>query len=334
MSKKIINFAICGAGMASVSHADAIKSIDNANLVGVYSKTLKSAEKMATEYNAKVYETYEQLLEDKEVDAVCICTPSGFHAKQVIAALEKGKHVVVEKPVAISKKDADKIAKAVEKSNCVLTVISQNRFTEDIRKVKELYDNNAFGKISLFNLYMKYWRDPEYYSKSDWRGTMDMDGGGALMNQGIHGVDLLLYIAGDVKLLCGKAKTMVHNIEAEDTAVAMIELENGALGTIEASTCAYPGFERRIEILGDKGCVILDNGSIEKLVLDGKEVCIDKKEMKISTASSPNKMGFKMHAAQLTDFIAAVNGEKEIEVGVNEGRKAVALIEDIYNFNK
>lgn len=334
MDKKNVKFGILGAGVIASFHADAINSLDNATLVGVYDKNSDGARSFSEKYNIKAYESYESMLFDDGIDAVCICTPSGFHAQQAIKALEYKKHVVLEKPMAFSGEDADKVAKAREESGKLLTVVSQLRFSDDIQKIRKLIAEGAFGEISLCDLYMKYWRSEQYYAQSTWRGTKALDGGGALMNQGIHGVDLLLYIAGDAKLLSAKCKTKYHDIEVEDTAVAFLEFENGAMGVIEASTCAYPGFERRLEIIGSKGCVILRENTIEKLICNG-EVLIDKKadSSAANTASDPTAMSCELHARQIKNFISAIFGEEKLLIDEKDGKKAVKMIEDIYNFS-
>jgi len=332
MSERI-KFGILGAGMISSFHADAIKSIEGAELVGVFDPKAENAADFSEKYDIKAYGTYEEMLSDDNIDAVCICTPSGFHMSGAIEALNHGKHVALEKPMALTSEDADKIAVAREKSGKLLTVISQLRFSDDIMKVKKLVEEGAFGTISFCDLYMKYWRSPEYFAGSTWKGTKAMDGGGALMNQGIHGVDLLLFIAGNAKLVHGKIKTMFHEIEVEDTAAALLEFENGAMGVIEASTCSFPGFERKIEIIGSTGSVIIKENDIEKMVLNG-EVVIDNTNAaaQSGTASNPSAMGYEMHARQLSNFISAIKGEEKLLIDEFEGKKAVKLIEDIYNY--
>ena len=164
----IISFAILGTGVAAEIHAKAINSLGNARLAGVFSTNDNDAKAFSEKYNTKRYKSYADLLGDDNIHAVCICTPSGLHADHAIDALNHGKHVVVEKPIALSEKDADRIAKAVSESGCILTVISQLRFSDDVKKVKELYDKNAFGKITNVSLYMKYWRSEEYYKTGGW----------------------------------------------------------------------------------------------------------------------------------------------------------------------
>ena len=185
----------------------------------------------------------------------------------------------------------------------------------------------------MCDLYMKYWRDPDYYKNSNWRGTKAVDGGAALINQGFHGVDLFLHLSGDAKVRASFAKASFHNIEAEDTAVSMLEFDSGAVGVIEASTCAYPGFGRRIEIIGTEGHLILTEATIEKLVV-GKETLIDKSSsISTTTSSDPMAMPYNNHIAQFNDFINAVINDTEPMVTAEESLKALRVIEDTYRLN-
>ena len=331
MNKQVLNFGILGCGMIADFHARAIRAIENAQLLGVADNNIASAERFSQKYGVAFYQSFEEMLADSRIDAVCICTPSGFHADNAIAALKAGKHVVVEKPIAISAADAEKVAAAAKESGRILTVVSQLRFAADVQRVKQLVEQNAFGKIVFCDLNMKYWRSPEYYAGSVWKGTKRFDGGGALMNQGIHGVDLILYIMGNAKITAAKTKTAFHNIEVEDTAVAMLEFENGAVGVIEASTCAYNGFERKIEILGTNGCAVLKENQLEKLIVNGQTVIDGSAQEVAGTASDPAAMDILGHKTQIRNFIGAILGEEALLIDANEGSRAVALIEEIYH---
>ena len=335
MKMNKINFVIIGTGMISFTHADAINSIERASLLGVFDKNEERAEEFAKKFSIKNYASYEDVLSDPSVDAVCICTPSGLHAEQAIDALNHGKNVVVEKPMALTKEDCDRVIETVKKTGKTLTVICQLRFSEDVQTLKKLYKEKAFGTVSLCDLYMKYWRESSYYEGSVWRGTKALDGGGALMNQGVHGVDLLLYITGGAKLVSARAKAAYHNIEVEDTGVALLEYENGAFGVIEGSTCAYPGFARSLEIHGSTGCAILKDGLLDKLIVNGEDITPDNsKKEKPASASNPAITDFALHKKQLENFIGAIRGEEELLIDANEGKRAVALIESIYKFSE
>lgn len=329
--RKMLNFGILGTGLAAGFHAEAIKKLDDARLVGVADADYGRAVDFAEKYGAKSYVDYDSMLKNDDIDIICICTPSGFHTEQAIQALRCKKHVALEKPMALNTADADRIIEEANKSSTKLTVVFQNRFLPDVQKAKEVVESGALGKLVFCDLSMKYWRDPEYYATSNWRGTLKHDGGGALINQGIHGVDMLLYIAGDAKVRFAEVKTSFHNIEAEDTAVAMLDFENGATGTLHASTCAYPGFNRRIEIIGTKGCIILSEGRIERLVI-GDETVIDGNVEKRGSSADHTIMDTSWHAAQLQNFINAIEGKAGLFVDGKEGRRALKLIEEVYAY--
>lgn len=329
-NKSPLTFAILGCGMAAGIHADAIQKIEGAKLKGIFDLSDKSRQSFSEKYNIIAYSSFNELLNDDEIDIVCVCTPSFLHAQHAIAVLNSGKHVVIEKPMAMTTEDADAIIKASRDTGKLVTVISQIRFSPDVQKIKKLLKENAFGKISLCSLSMNYYRTPEYYSGSNWRGSQSLDGG-VLMNQGIHGIDLIEYIMGDIKDVHGKIGTLVHNIEAPDTAVAIVEFESGVLGVIEGSTCAYPGFSRRLKIQGDKGYVVLKENNIEKLMINGEKI-IDKvkSEQIVKTANDPTKMPSGLHLLQLQNFVRAIRDDEPLLVDGNEGKKAIRIIEKIY----
>ncbi|MBQ8742539.1 MAG: Gfo/Idh/MocA family oxidoreductase [Clostridia bacterium] len=326
---KNIRFGILGCGMIANVHAQALSQAKGAVLYGVCDNDSSRAEKFSRDHGVKFYESYNDMLGDRDIDAICICTPSCFHAQNAIDAMMSGKHVVLEKPMALTVADAERVIEVSERSGKILTVISQLRFSSDIAKVKKLISENAFGKISLCSLYMKYYRSKEYYASGSWRGKKAFDGGGALMNQGIHGVDLLTYIVGNVVDVKGCVRTLSHDIEVEDSAVATLRFENGALGVIEASTCAYPGFNRRIEICGDKGYVIIRENRIEELMINGERVETES-FVSESTSSDPSAVQSDMHKLQIENFVNAINGDEDILVDCHAGKKALEIIEAIY----
>lgn len=327
--KRNIRFGILGCGLIASVHADAISHIENATLVGVADNKYEFAESFAQKRGVKAFNDYFDMLSSLEIDVVCICTPSCFHAQNAIDALNRGKHVVLEKPMALSTKDADLVINTCKKTGNFVTVVSQLRFSEDILRVKKLIEDGALGKITLCELNMRYYRSPEYYSSSPWKGTLKFDGGGALMNQGIHGIDLFEYMVGNIKNVNGIIKTLLHDIEVEDTAVATVEFSNGALGTIMASSCAYPGFNRKITINGSDGYVILSENNVEKLVIKDT-ICEEYNLEKLSTSNDPSGVSYEYHKRQLQNLISAINGEEKLLIDANEGKKAVKVIETIY----
>ena len=325
-----IKFGILGCGTIGDVHARAIAELDTAELVCLCDISETRAKEYAKKYAVKAYTDYEKMLSDGDIDAVALCTPSGMHAEQAIKALEAGKHVLLEKPMALNSEDALAVCKAAEKSHGIISVIFQMRYTEDIQYLKTVIEDGLLGKLTFCDLYMKYWRDYSYYDASPWRGTFAMDGGGALMNQGIHGIDIMHYLCGAPKLLAAKVKTLVHNIETEDTAAVLVEYGSGALGVIEASTSSNPGFDRRIEINGSRGYAVVIDANIEKLFIDGKFLIDKKVKTAAGTASDPTKMDHEKHLLQYKNFISAINGEEELISTANDGYLAVNFIEQIY----
>ena len=328
----MFKFGILGCGMIAGVHADAIGSIENAELSAVSDNNPECARSFAEKHGALAYESYADML-NSDIDVVCICTPSCFHANNAIEAMRAGKHVVLEKPMALSTADADEVIRVSQETGRLLAVICQLRFADDVRRLKRLVEENAFGKLSLCNLSMKYYRSDEYYSSSPWKGTLKFDGGGALMNQGIHGVDLLEYIVGGVKDVQGIIRTLSHKIEAEDTAVATVEFECGALGVIQGSSCAYPGFERRLEIHGDRGYAVLVENNLKELMINREQIPVSDFEV-VRTASDPSAVQSDMHKLQIKNLLLAIDGKEPLLIDAKEGRRAVKIIEDIYKTSR
>lgn len=326
---KKLGFGIIGCGAISHMHAGAIVEIEKAELFACTDVNEKSLAAFSGQYGITPYDDYKKILTDDRVDAVCICTPSGLHKKFCIDAANAKKHIVVEKPMALTVADCDEIIAACENNNVKLEVISQNRFKEAFRFVKSLIDEGKLGRVVSADIYMKYYRSPEYYGASNWKGTWAMDGGGALMNQGIHGVDILLFIMGDVKSVFGFARTLARDIEVEDTASAVVEFKNGALGVIQGTTSVTPGYPRKMEINGTKGSVSLVEGDITVWDVEG----VEKPEIEETKGSSHNDpMAFKIegHVLQITDLIEAIENNRDPFVTHKEGRRPVELITAIY----
>lgn len=333
---KKLGFGIVGCGMISEWHARAIAEIDGIYLVGVTDVNKSSRERLAKKYGVRAFDTYEQMLNCAEIDVVCICTPSGLHAPLAIQAAKAGKHIIVEKPMALNLEEADQMIHACEENRVKLSVISQLRFTEAIGRLKEAVDKGLLGRLVMGNIYMKYYRSQEYYDSSSWRGTWKMDGGGALMNQGIHGIDLLQYIMGKVKSVFAYARTLARNIEVEDTAVAVLEFDNGALGTIQGTTSVYPGFPRVLEINGSKGTIALEEDSIIRWEIEGlappEGVVIGKTSA--NSARNPSDFSIEGHVMQIKDMAQAIWEDRKPLVDQYEGRKPIEIIMAIYESSR
>ncbi len=333
MEKKL-RFGIWGCGMISRYHANAINSIEGAVLTGAFDINKASMEKFCEQFSVEGFNSIEEFVSSDNIDAICICLPSGLHYETAMQCIKNKKHVVIEKPMTIKTQDAADIVKAAKENNVFVSVISQFRYSDAFQKVKEIVDSGKLGKITIGNALMKYYRTPEYYASADWRGTWEMDGGGALMNQGIHGVDVLQGLMGKVTAVTAVAKTLVHNIQTEDTLTAVLEYENGAIGTIQATTSVFPGYNRKIEICGSEGSVVLNESDIETCDVKGYEDVVVEKKAQFNSAGRPDGIDPSLHVRQLRDFVKAVQENKEPWLNAAEGKKAVDIICAIYESAK
>ena len=236
----MIHVGLIGAGNISQTHADAVAAIDAARVVAVCGRTQEKADRLAARCGAAAYDDLDRFLDHRPMDLVVIGSPSGLHAEQGIAAARHGLHVLTEKPIDTSTARADRLIAEADRAGVTLGVIFQDRMKPDVVRLKALMDGGRLGTPILASASVRWHRSLEYYKASAWRGTQALDGGGALMNQGVHTVDLLLWLFGPVRRVFGKAATRLHAIEVEDTAVAVLEFASGALGTLEAATSAYP----------------------------------------------------------------------------------------------
>jgi UDP-N-acetyl-2-amino-2-deoxyglucuronate dehydrogenase len=329
-------FGLIGCGMISNSHAQAILADKSACLVGVTDPVVDARSAFAAKYGVRVFGSVEEMLACPEVHAVCICTPSGLHAPLAIKAASAGKHVVVEKPMAISLKEADDLIAISARNGVKVEVISQLRFTPAVRALKAAVDGGLLGRMLSGDITMKYLRTQEYYDKGGWRGTWAMDGGGALMNQGIHGIDLLQYIMGPVKGIFGYARTLSRRIEVEDTASGVVEFQSGALGIIQATTSVVPGYPRRLSVHGEKGSIILEEDSVlswdvgDTRPPDGVPIGPSRG----TSFHDPTAVGMEGHKRQIADLIEAVRTGRRPFIDAEEGRKPVQIILALYESSR
>ena len=330
-----IKFAIVGAGNSGKLHAKAISHIGEARLVAVVSRSKERARVLAEPAGAVWYTDYAEMLRDENVDVVNICTPSGTHGEIAVAAAQAGKHVLIEKPIEITLDRADEIIEACRQRGVKLGVIFQYRFGKGVQKAKEAIEAGRLGRLILCSAYVKWYRTQEYYDAGGWRGTWAMDGGGVLMNQTIHTIDLLQWLGGAVKSVYAHTRTLAHRMETEDTAVALLTYKSGALGVIEGTTSAWPGQPSKLEICGDNGTIVLEDGVITQWQLadakPGEEEAMLSLERSSGTgASEPLGIGYHKHKMQIEDFIAAVREDHSPLVDGIEGRKAVEIVRAIY----
>ena len=327
-----MNFAILGCGAISRIHALAINDIDNANLYGVFDYDFSKASKMAKEYECKVFSSLEEMLGDDNVDIVNICLPSGLHAEAINKIANAKKHIIVEKPIAITREQLRLVEESIHRNEVKIESISQLRFTNAIKEVKQAIEEGRLGKLLTIDSNMKFYRNDEYYKNGGWRGTYQMDGGGALMNQGIHGIDLMIYLMGDFDNVSATCKTIGHNIETEDIAYLYIEFKNGALGSAICSTISKPGYPRRIEITGTKGTVIIEEDSIVSWDIEGEERKCEKSST--NCGSTPNIDNYEYHKYQFEDLIHAIDKNLNTLIDEKEASKSVNLILSAYESSR
>jgi predicted dehydrogenase len=324
-------FGLVGIGLIGKVQAEAIKSIAGARLLAVCGRDEKKTAGFAAGFETAGYTNYDEFLKHPGLQIVTICTPSGTHADLGIKAARAGKHVLVEKPIEISLKSADALIDACEKAGVKLGVIFQSRFLPDVQKIKRAIDEGRLGRLIVGDAYVKWYRVPEYYAPGSWHGTMALDGGGALMNQAIHTVDLLQWIMGPAETVFAmKAALRYPHIEGEDTLVANLRFQNGALGVIEAMTSAKPGFKRRLEISGEHGTVILDGDSLSCWAIDGENEVVGEGEQITDGSANPAAISNEGHRRQIEDMMNAVIEDRAPVVDGKEGRKSVELIIALY----
>ena len=334
--KKKLKIGIVGCGVIADIHAQAIKQSENAELHSVYSRTENNVKKCGEKYGISWFTDWDKFISDKELDIVSICTPNGNHLEYGEKAAKAGKHVVVEKPIEVTLERAKKLIAVCEENNVKLAVIYQSRFVPEIEKLKKQIEQNVIGKIFMGDAYIKWFRNQEYYNSGVWRATFKLDGGGALINQAIHTIDLLQWFMGDVETVYGKIGTFTHDgIEGEDTAVAVIKYKSGAIGVIEGSTSVQPAQSRRIELHGSKGTVILNDNDVRILTETSDDNAKETIEKKSSGASSP-LAGFSIepHKNQFESIVNAINKNIAPPVSGEESLKSLGIVLAIYESSK
>jgi len=330
-----IHIGLIGGGNITETHARAARAIPGVEISAIHGTNGEKIARLCREHGATPYQDFDAFLQHRPMDLVIIGSPSGLHATQGIAAARRGLHVLTEKPIEISTARADALIEAAKQSRVQLGVIFQDRTKPHIRQLKNWVDQGLLGTLLFVEARVKWYRPPEYYASSRWRGTLALDGGGALINQGVHTVDLLLWLLGDVIRVQARTATQLHKIEAEDTAVAILEFASGALGILHATTAAYPGYPRRVEISGTEGTAILEHDRIIAANLRNGPAAIETATLdENQSASSAIVSDFRGHQAILEDFLQAIQQNRAPACDGFEGRRSLALIESIYRAAK
>ena len=339
--KREFGFAIVGTGLISATHSEQISAIEGAKVVAVYSRKEEKAKSLAEKAGADWYTDYQEMLKRKEIDIVSIITPSGTHADMAIEAARAGKHVIVEKPMDISLEKAQQMIDVCREHKVKLSVISQHRFDESAVKIKDDIDSGRFGNMVLGQASVNWYRPQSYYDTSKWRGTIEMDGGGVLINQAIHTIDLFQYFMGEVESVYAHTAILAHEgIEVEDVAVATVKFKNGGLGTIVATTAAYPGLSARLEIIGTNGTAVIENDQLIKHYLrnpNNESEAINLAGVQHHhggdhnhASVNPAALDGASHRLQFIDMMNAIQEDREPLVNGEEGLKPLKIILAIY----
>ena len=321
---------LLGAGNISDTHARAARAIPGVEIAAVCGANREKVARLAHAHGGVAYDAIDAFLAHRPMDIVAIGSPSGLHADHTIAAMRRGLHVLVEKPLDVTRAKVDTVIAEAARAGVKVGVFFQDRLRPDVAAMKELIDAGRLGKPVFASGRVKWYRPPEYYGTSRWRGTCALDGGGALMNQGIHTVDLLQWLFGPVARVCARTATRIHAIEAEDTAAAVLEFESGALGVIEATTSVFPGYARRVELTGAEGTLILEG---DRLVAADLRNAVDVRTASptdLESTASPVVSDCTPHQRVFEDFIHAIETNGTPACDAREGRHSVAIVEAIY----
>jgi len=331
---KTWDFGILGTGLIAEYHRQAIAATDGAVLRAVGHYNPDKLQLLSEQFTVPALSEAE-LLARPDIDVVIICTPSGQHAEQTIRAAEAGKHVLVEKPMALSLDDADAMIEACRNAGVLLGVCLQRRTEPLFRRVHAAVTAGDLGDITVASLNMPYFRGDGYYAQADWRGTWAVDGGGILMNQGIHLIDLLVWFLGDPEVIQAQAATLKRSVEVEDTIVATLRFPGGTLATVSGTTTAEPGFPHELRLHGDRGSIVINGESVQTWqLLDPAAAKVEPMTPAVSesagAAGDPRGLSIDGHLKVLHEFVTVLNGEGRLSIDGNEGRRSLATVLGIY----
>lgn len=330
--RRQIGIAIVGCGTIAAYHAHAIHAVHGAVLAGAYSHTQSKVLEFCKAFGGIPYATYAALLEDTAVDAVAICTPSDSHFSLAKQALLHKKHIIIEKPMCLSLQEADELLAIGNQVNRSVSVISQTRFSPAVQAAAVAVQTGLFGHMISATLRMRYFRPQEYYDTQSWRRAIPA--GGVLMNQGIHGIDLLCWLMGRPRSVCGFARTFLRQMDAENTVAAAIAFENGALATIDATVCSQPSFPRQLTLCGECGTIVLDEDAISVWSLPAPCPIPMNRPSGSSGSASSTGISYHDHAKQYENIVSHLRYGTSLLVDGKEGRIALALILGILDASK
>lgn len=326
-----LNFGIVGTGVIAPAHAEGIKDSNGGKLVAVCDLDKDKVIRFAEKYDCPYwYTSYDDMLKREDLDVICVCTPSGLHSEMVVEAASAGKHVICEKPIDITLPAMDKMVQACDDAGVKFGAIFQRRTYASSNMVRDAIQTGKLGRMTFGDAFLRYFRSQEYYDSAGWRGTWELDGGGALMNQGVHGIDLVQWFMGGIEEICAYTGTLTHRIDVEDCAVIALKYKSGALGVLEGTTSACGESETRIEVRGEKGAIVLDDQSIVRWDVEGTSEMITEEEKAGSESSDPAKIAFTGHCIQIQDLIDAIRTDRDPFVTGREAMSAVEVILAVY----
>ena len=323
-----IRFALVGCGRIAYRHIEAIQENPRAELVALCDLNLETAKERAGDLAVKLYQNYNEMLSTETIDVVGIMTPSGMHAEHTLEIITKHKvHIVLEKPIALRIEDGIELIRCADQNAVRIFAVHQNRFNKAVQKIRSAVEENAFGKLALGTIRIRWSRPQSYYDRAPWRGTFALDGG-ALANQAIHHIDLLQWLMGPVKSVSAVANTNFVNVEVEDLACAWLRFENGSLGSIEVTTAVRPSgidLEASVSILGERGMVIAEGASVNRLTI----WTVDESEILAFSENPPNVYGYG-HNRIIDNVVSTLYGETEPLVTATDALTSVRLLHAIY----
>jgi UDP-N-acetyl-2-amino-2-deoxyglucuronate dehydrogenase len=319
-----------GCGNITDTHVRAAREA-GLGIAAFFGRDLKKAEAMTARYGGRAFARYDDFLACRPMDLVVIGSPSGVHAEQGIAACRRGLHVLVEKPIDVSMARAETLVATAEKTGVRLGVLFQDRLKPDLVRLREFLAGGGLGRILVASARVKWHRPPEYYSASTWRGTKALDGGAALVNQGIHTVDLLLWLLGPVAAVRAFTATLLHAIEGEDVALALLRFASGALATLESTTVAFPGYPRRVEISGTEGTVVVEGDRVVAADLRNPSPgLVSAGDEGRASAATPVVADATPHRRVIEDFARAIATGATPACDGREGLRSLAVVEAVY----
>ncbi|HEX2916848.1 MAG TPA: Gfo/Idh/MocA family oxidoreductase [Chloroflexia bacterium] len=339
MAERTVGFGVVGCGVIGPTHCLAIQDAERAELIGVCDTDPAKAAMLGDRFGVPYFTDLNELLAQPGLDAISVCVPSGNHAEVGVQAARAGKHVLSEKPIEITLEAADRLIAACEESGVKLGVISQHRFAPDVLKVKQAIEAGDFGTMVLGEASIKWYRTQQYYDSGDWRGTFALDGGGALMNQGVHYIDLLQWLMGSVESIQAVVSTRTHQIEVEDLGLAILRFQNGALGTITGSTSVFPGLPEKLEIHGSEATALIEADKLKQYLRRSEMAEVGnyglgaKSQVETENsggAADPAAIGHSLHTAQVTDFASAIMEDRQPAITGRDARRPLEIILTIY----